>query len=594
MILSPEQLQETISELRRHGGDSTECEVKRGRGGVPSLGETLCAFGNMPDGGTIIVGLDEASGFSATGIPDLAAMKHGIANQAREAIRPPVSVDFQDFIVEGNDVIVCTVAGLPLPDRPCEYQGRAYLRFADGDYPVPDSEIQMIEDRKRQAALDHSLWTRDDAREVPDSGLDDLDETLVDTLLRNARAKSAFHRGKSDEVVLRNLGVVSKGGRLTVAGAYVLGEYPQRFLPSWSATAAVQLPAEVSGRNRDLQHFDGPLPVMFGDIGDWVSRNIHSTIGYRSDGNAVDESELPAVTVRELVANALVHRDLSPLSQGKRVEIRLTGDKLTVSNPGGLRGITTAQLGHSGGKRAVNETVYSLCEKLTLPDGTRLIEGEGGGIREARERMTAAGLRPLRFHDTGVSFVAIVSRRKLLSEADLQWLGSVVGDHRLDQEQRIILASMHHGQDWTNKMVRDEFDRMDSREAKSLLQDLVSRNLAVAIGKGGGARYRLADRLSLSADDTLPMVVAVDDAASAPDSGLAHGRAAVPRESANAQSIRQLLATANEPQSAGDLMAGTGLTERQVRYTLGKMSELGHVRKTSGRPARWRLATTDS
>ncbi|QKT08698.1 putative DNA binding domain-containing protein [Gordonia sp. X0973] len=584
MTMSKSDLGELIADLHHQGGDTTACEVKRGRGGVPQIGETLSAFGNMPEGGTIVVGLDEASGFTATGISDVAAVKQGIANQARVAVTPPVSVDFEDFAVDGNDVLVCHVSGLPLPARPCLYQGRPYLRHADGDYPMSDVEIQMIEDRKRQAALDDSsLWVRDDMREVPDSGVDDLNDTLVEALLRNARNRSVFHRAKTDEVVLRNLGVVAKSGRLTVAGAYVLGEYPQQFVPSWSATAAVQLQSGVGARTRDLVHFEGPVPELLAEINAWVSRNLHTTIGYRSDGNAFDEAELPAVAVRELVANALVHRDLSPLSYGKRVEIRLSGDRLVIANPGGLRGITTAQLGHRGGKHAVNETVYSLCEKLTLPDGSRVIEAEGGGIREARERMRAAGLKPIKFYDTGVSFVAVVSRRRLLSEADLEWLSTAAAGHRLSQEQRIILASMHHGEAWTNKLVRKEFDQIDSREATSLLQDLVSRNLAVVTGSRGGARYRLADRFPLSSDDVLHVE-------SRPPS-TALSEPAVPRPSvSNEELIRNALDSSGGQATIADLADRTGLTERQLRYALHSMGTRGAVVDLGGRPKRWTLA----
>lgn len=449
-----------------------------------------------------------------------------------------------------------------------------------------DVELQMLQDRQRQAALDTTMWVRDDVRHVPDSGIDDLDSVYVDTLLRNARNASPFHRDKSDEVLLRNLGVVAKNGLLTVAGAYVLAEYPQRFLPSWSATAAVQLPTGAGSRNRDLQHFEGPLPVMFAEIRDWVGRNMHTTIGYRSDGDAVDESELPSVTVRELIGNALVHRDLSPHSHGKRVEVRLTGDRLTVSNPGGLRGITTAQLGHLGGKHAVNETVYALCQKLTLPDGGRVIEGEGGGIREARERMRAAGLKPLKFHDSGVSFTAVVSRRRLLSDRDLSWLTTAAAGHRLTEEQRVILASMHHGQEWTNRMVRQEFDQIDSREATSLLQDLVSRGLAVVAGERGGARYRLSGTLDLSPDDVLDVAVVSDqsEAAAQPESSQ---QSAVP----NGDEVVALLSGSAAGLTVAELIAASTLTERQVRYALSQLSAVGAVSGRGHRPVRWTVAS---
>ncbi len=46
--------------------------------------------------------------------------------------------------------------------------------------------------------------------------------------------------------------------------------------------------------------------------------------GLGVDGDAPNSEEIPAIAVRELVASALVHRDLSAHCQTKRVELRLT------------------------------------------------------------------------------------------------------------------------------------------------------------------------------------------------------------------------------------------------------------------------------
>lgn len=57
-------LNDLILELRARRGDTASVEVKAAAEGCPHLGETLSAFGNMPDGGTIILGVDEATGFT--------------------------------------------------------------------------------------------------------------------------------------------------------------------------------------------------------------------------------------------------------------------------------------------------------------------------------------------------------------------------------------------------------------------------------------------------------------------------------------------------------------------------------------------------
>jgi DNA-binding transcriptional MerR regulator len=64
------------------------------------------------------------------------------------------------------------------------------------------------------------------------------------------------------------------------------------------------------------------------------------------------------------------------------------------------------------GKSAVNEFLYDVGRLVTTRNGHRLIEGEGGGIREAQDVLPEAGLPAPLFIDTGVSFTAIIYRHR--------------------------------------------------------------------------------------------------------------------------------------------------------------------------------------
>lgn len=134
-----------VADLGDRGGDSTRLEVTAAAEGVPSLAKTLCAFGNMPEGGTVILGLDEVGGFAPVRITNITALEHGVAAQAREAVAPAVSCEFETVHVAGNPVLAVTVAGLPLSQRLARHRGKAYLRQADGDYEMSEQELAQLE-----------------------------------------------------------------------------------------------------------------------------------------------------------------------------------------------------------------------------------------------------------------------------------------------------------------------------------------------------------------------------------------------------------------------------------------------------------------
>ena len=63
-------------------------------------------------------------------------------------------------------------------------------------------------------------------------------------------------------------------------------------------------------------------------------------------GNRVDHEEYPIEAVRELVLNALIHRDYSIHTQGMPIQVQMFSDRLVITNPGGLYGrLTVDQLG---------------------------------------------------------------------------------------------------------------------------------------------------------------------------------------------------------------------------------------------------------
>lgn len=404
MRWTSDRLLRVIDSLRERGGDHTEIEAKQAAGGTPSLAETLCAFANLPNGGTILLGIDEGADFAVRGIAHLADAESAIASQARNAVTPAVSVAFETVDVDGKTVLVVTVAGLAPADRPCRTVtgGRAYLRQGDGDYLMSEQEVaQVLALRDRP---------RHDIAPVPGSSIADLSPELMATFLSEARATSRRLAAATDAQILRYKGVVDEAtSTLTVAGLYALGIYPQAFAPALSITAAVEPADREVGRTIDLVHLDGPLPDLLDDAMAWVLRNVPSTIRYSPDGHAHDERTIPMAAVRELIANALVHRDLGPHTRGRRVEIRIRNGHLYISSPGGLWGVSTDQLGQPNGKSAVNEFLYEI-GKLTR-DGKRhrIIEGEGGGLREVRAALAQAQLPAPEFHDSAVRLTVVVS-----------------------------------------------------------------------------------------------------------------------------------------------------------------------------------------
>ena len=485
MINDLDDLLGALAVLELRGGDTTSIEAKTFSEYSPEqLGPTLSAFANKPGGGTILLGVSERDGISVVGVDDVDDLLKRAANQARNGFRPPIRVDVRAIDLDGKTIGVVNVEGADVNEKPVRWlkDKKAYLRQYDGDYQMSPSEEQMLVLRHHRPNAD--------AQAVPGSSLRDLDPNLVTRYLSSVRETTPRLVNDSDEAVLFFTGVVadSESEELSVAGLYALGEYPQRLLPHLTLTAAVEGSGDVRAVNR--RDFTGSLPVILDDVLEWVRGNVESRQLVTRDGDGLTDYAVPLLAAREVVANALVHRDLSEASRGKGIDLRITRDGFRLTNPGGLWGITVDRLGF-GDHPAVNERLYQICRNVEGRSG-RVIEAMDTGIREVRRSLREAGMAEPRFYDNGVSFTVRFPNSALIPDGDLAWIGSLGLEQvaSLNLRQKEALVDMRHGRTWSNREYRERFG-VTAEEARADLRDLVSRGLVTSLGERRWVRYEL-------------------------------------------------------------------------------------------------------
>jgi ATP-dependent DNA helicase RecG len=405
--MAAEDLTDLISELRAAGGDTAAVEVKSAAGGLPlSITSTLSSLANLPGGGLIILGVDERAGFRPVPLADPQALKQGLAAKARN-FTPPVRLTVGDGTVDGAPVIVARVHECDSSAKPCRVAstGESYLRGYDGDYRLSDLEEQAFLAARKPPMFDRAP--------VPGSTAADLDQELVSAFVSTVhdRDPSGLGRFDDDAELLARAGVTTGDGTPTVAGVLALGVHPQQWFPRYVIQlAADPQPGDPAGtRARNQVVLSGAVPRMLESAMTWARRNFDTAIVSESDGTVRDQPSYPLTAFRELIANALVHRDLDHWSAGRAVEVRLKRDRLVISNPGGLYGITIDRLGRESVTSARNARLVTICQYVHSPgSGLRVIEALATGIPTVTAELERVGLPPARYLDTGIGFTVIL------------------------------------------------------------------------------------------------------------------------------------------------------------------------------------------
>jgi ATP-dependent DNA helicase RecG len=440
----------------------------------------------------IVLGLDEETGFVATGIRDVSEMLAAISDMCSDTMVPPVRPVVEAHTFEGGDVITIEVAEIPAEQKPCYVKtagmtNGTYLRVGDSDRRATAYEVQLIVADRGQP--------RDDEEPVLGTSLHDLDSQLVDAYLKRTEAtRPKLANMETQERLAASRIITGDGGEVSLAALLAFGRLPQQHFPQLNLTFVHFVKEdgttdETGRRFEDNVTIDGPITQIIVDAASAIRRNMarRATVeGIRR----TDAWEYPEAAIREAVVNALVHRDLSPPSRGTQVQVEMFPNRLAVRSPGGLHGpVTVDQLGE-GVSSSRNATLLRLLEDTPIPgENSAVCENRGSGIRTMLAALRAAGMQPPDFVDRVSAFTVSFPSHALLSNEMLGWISSL-GHDGLTESQVIALALMRRGALLDNGKYR-KATGVDSRIATLELQDLVGRELAAQHGVKRWAQYSL-------------------------------------------------------------------------------------------------------
>jgi len=425
IVETPSELDAVLDQLRRLGTDHRWLEAKRAAGGFPTdLWKSLGALANT-GGGLILLGVDESSGFTVTGVGDAkrtADMLEQLCEQAEPALRAWITLIDHPH----GTVVVAQVPAVEPIEMPCHFPAKgavvdtAYHRGHDGDIKYTPTEIAHMLDA--QQATDHS-------RRVAPAGAS-LNSALV------AGFAAQFPDNEPD-LSLAQFGAVVEG-HPTLAGWLVLGDRPESLSPL-ARVSCVGAPrrGDPADSQQRGSHSEGVVGELLEKVLGWITKELGAVQVLRN-GHLEDDLDYPTVALRELVGNALVHRSFRSADEATTISVQ-TSELIVITNPGGVHpGVDARRLGLSLMSSPRNYALVRLCENATTPSGKRIVESRASGIPRADKACKEAACLPPLFVIGPASFSAVCVRGSLdVSAADARW-----SHLDLDQDTRRLLAGI--------------------------------------------------------------------------------------------------------------------------------------------------------
>ncbi len=308
----------------------------------------ICGFANA-GGGQLYIGIDDKE--RVTGITNYNKLLEDLPNKFRDVLGVYAEVNLQSE--DGKHYLEIIV---PRYDVPISIRGKYYVRSG--------STLQeMTGLALNEFILKRTGKTWDDIPEQR-ATIDDIDELSVKQFLKDAKVAKRIN--VEDDIAISDLLEklrLSENGQLKRAAIILFGKDPGKFY----ANLAVKI-GKFGESDADLKFHEvveGNLIQLKDRIGEMLNAKFFIHPIDFMGMQRVELDEYPVAAVREMILNALVHRNY----MGAPTQIRLHDNHFSVWNDGGLpEGITEEDLKKVHRSKPGNPLLADVCFKAGYID----------------------------------------------------------------------------------------------------------------------------------------------------------------------------------------------------------------------------------
>ena len=378
--------------------------------------EEICGFANT-EGGTLLVGVDD-EGYTY-GLEDSSKLFTEISNHIKEI---GVTANLFKRNDESKNYIEIRINFSP---NPVDFKGKFYIRIGDTNHTATGNQLKDL--LLKNSAV---IWDRDIQE---NASLDDVDEESIMIFKQEAK------KGKRIDEILRlptqefltALGLYSDQG-ITKAAIILFGNKPGMYF---------------SNPNLKIGRFDDENDKLYYHdlVENNLIKNLQRTLELLEKTyfvkkveferiNRIEILEYPIEAIREIILNALIHRNYLNTNE---IKVIVHHTRFSVWSPGKLMpelNIDNLLLENRSILR--NPLVAEVCFKAGL------IDAWGSGMKKIRSACTNANLHPPKYQiDAGGVFVEL--RQKVDNNQEIKTTDKYSIDiSHLSENEKTVIALM--------------------------------------------------------------------------------------------------------------------------------------------------------
>ncbi len=361
-------------------GESETLEFKSGFN--DEVIETISAFTNTK-GGLVLVGIRDNG--EATGVSVGKETFQKWLNEIKSKTQPSIIPSIEKTKYKGKEIISISVNEFPV--KPVSFKGRYFKRVGNANHRLSAMEITDMNLQSLQVS-----W---DSYPAPNKNIADLDTLKINTFIEKVNATGRFKLEGNSIDSLHKLKLISDKS-VTNAAWLLFAKEPTGYnvhLGRFKTSATII----------DDKMLNGTLFEVVEDCMKYLLGQIK--VAFEITGKTTQRTEIfeyPLPALREIVLNAIVHRDyLSPVD----IQIKIFDNQITFFNPGKLYGnLTIEQLKKDNYQAHTRNKLIAEAFYLTGD-----IEKYGTGFSRIRKEVTSYPSMLFNFEEAPNGFLVSLS-----------------------------------------------------------------------------------------------------------------------------------------------------------------------------------------
>lgn len=465
---------------------------------IPSksdLCKTVVAFANDA-GGELFIGIkNQPRDVSGVSEEQLLEIEEKISNIIHDNCYPLILPEIFFVNYEGKHIIVVKVFKGSNPPYYLKNKGReegTYIRVGSNNRLANKEIIEELERQRLNISFDSlPIYT---------IKLDELDISLFVQKWEETTGEVI------NKNILKKLNlIVEERGKEFPTNALVLlsnDEIREKLFP-YAKIECARFKGTIPGDFIDQKTINESLTFQAEEAYSFILRHISKGSTYEGVYRK-DRWEYPVIAIREVIRNAVIHRDYS--LKGQEIKIAIFDDKIEITSPGKLMPTIDFNDMEAGQSDIRNKTLAPLFKKLGI------IEQWGNGLHLIAEELKNYPEIKLKWSEPGFAFrvcfekINVMNERFILDKEsgyeqsrtianDYERLRTIVNDYeRLDETEKKILLYLLDNKKISRK-IASQLLKFQNTKTYEVLNAMVDKGLIIRKGKGRSTCYVLAKRM---------------------------------------------------------------------------------------------------